>query len=70
VGSTNFDNRSFRLNDEATLNIISREFAAEQTRIFEADLARSRPISFEQWSRRPMRERVSEWLSSILSSQL
>jgi cardiolipin synthase A/B len=27
VGSTNFDNRSFRLNDEATLNIIDADFA-------------------------------------------
>jgi cardiolipin synthase len=24
VGSTNFDNRSFRLNDEANLNVLSR----------------------------------------------
>ena len=38
VGSTNFDNRSFRLNDEASLNILDREFAAQQTRIFEEDL--------------------------------
>src|SRR5262249_36950770 len=35
VGSTNFDNRSFRLNDEATLNILDRDFAAAQTKIFE-----------------------------------
>ena len=27
VGSTNFDNRSFRLNDEATRNIIDSAFA-------------------------------------------
>jgi hypothetical protein len=27
VGSTNFDNRSFRLNDEANLNIYDAEFA-------------------------------------------
>lgn len=70
VGSTNFDNRSFRLNDEATLNILSREFAAEQTRIFEEDLARSRTVSFEQWRQRPLRERAAEWVSSVLSSQL
>ena len=30
VGSTNFDNRSFRLNDEANLNIYDAAFAAEQ----------------------------------------
>lgn len=30
VGSTNFDNRSFRLNDEANLNVLNREFGAAQ----------------------------------------
>ena len=39
VGSTNFDNRSFRLNDEATLNIMDGDFAKQQRLIFEADLA-------------------------------
>jgi cardiolipin synthase len=39
VGSTNFDNRSFRLNDEATMNVFDRGFASEQAAIFELDLA-------------------------------
>ena len=39
VGSTNFDNRSFRLNDEANLNILDAGFAAGQTRVFEKDKA-------------------------------
>ena len=30
VGSTNFDNRSFSINDEANLNVHDREFAAEE----------------------------------------
>jgi cardiolipin synthase len=70
VGSTNFDNRSFRLNDEATLNILDAAFAREQTAIFEADLARSRPISFAEWNDRPLKERLMERLASILDSQL
>jgi len=45
VGSTNFDNRSFRLNDEATLNIFDAAFAAQQTAIFEDDLRLSRRVS-------------------------
>ncbi|HEX6100430.1 MAG TPA: hypothetical protein VF432_29215 [Thermoanaerobaculia bacterium] len=54
VGSTNFDDRSFRLNDEANLNIHDEEFAAvRQTAIFEADLARARRISLEGWQNRP-----------------
>jgi len=70
VGSTNFDNRSFRLNDEATLNFIDAAFAREQTAIFEADLARSKRISFAQWNERPLKERLLERLASVLGSQL
>ena len=41
VGSTNFDNRSFRLNDEDNLNILDPDFAKAQTEIFEADWSKS-----------------------------
>jgi cardiolipin synthase A/B len=70
IGSTNFDNRSFRLNDEATLNILDRKFAAEQTAIFEADLQRSKPMSFEGWSNRSAKERFAETFTRLISSQL
>ena len=70
VGSTNFDNRSFRLNDEATLNIVDTVFAKAQTAIFEADLKLARPISHAEWSERPRRERIGERLASIVGSQL
>ncbi len=40
--SGNFDIRSIRLNDEANMNVLDRGFAAEQTRLFDADKARSR----------------------------
>ena len=70
MGSTNFDNRSFRLNDEATLNILDAAFAAEQTAVFEQDLARSRRVSLETWVNRPKREKVADWFGSLISSQL
>jgi len=70
VGSTNFDNRSFRLNDEATLNIIDEGFAGQQTKIFEADLAKSKVVGFAQWANRPWTERLIEHLSSMFASQL
>ena len=70
VGSTNFDNRSFRLNDEATLNIIDARFAQEQTTIFDADLSVSRAISYAEWKERPLRERMGERLAAVLGSQL
>lgn len=70
VGSTNFDNRSFRLNDEANLNVYDAGFAARQTTIFEDDIARSRRVTYEEWLDRPWTEKMSERLASVLSSQL
>jgi cardiolipin synthase len=48
VGSGNFDNRSIRLNDEANLDVLDRQFAAEQTRFFEMDKHRSREVALEE----------------------
>ena len=42
VGSANFDDRSFRLNDEANLNVFSARLAAEQIRHIDADIAQSK----------------------------
>ncbi len=70
LGSTNFDNRSFRLNDEATLNILDADFARQQTEIFERDLARARPIGFVEWSNRPWTEKVRDDVTSVIGLQL
>jgi cardiolipin synthase A/B len=70
VGSTNFDNRSFRLNDEANLNVYSRAFAERQIALFNDDLKRSRRITFEEWERRPWTEKLQERIESLLDSQL
>ncbi|HSW03317.1 phospholipase D-like domain-containing protein [Aquabacterium sp.] len=70
VGSTNFDNRSFRLNDEATLNVVDQAFASAQTTVFESDLGRSHRVTYAEWRERPWRERWGEWLSSVVSTQL
>ena len=70
VGSTNFDVRSFRLNDEANLNVLDRGFARTQRLVFEADWKRAQPITLQQWQQRPWRERAMERLASLLRSQL
>ena len=70
VGSTNFDQRSFSLNDEANLNIYDEAFAREQTAIFEQDLAKSREYTAAQWHARPAWERLKERAASMLASQL
>lgn len=60
VGSTNFDDRSFRLNDEANLNVYSEEFAQHKIAIFQEDLQQSRRITLEQWQSRPLMEKLLE----------
>jgi cardiolipin synthase len=70
VGSTNFDVRSFRLNDEANLNVYDRTFAARQVEVFERDLAKTRRVTLEQWQNRPWYEKLVERAASLLSPQL
>jgi len=70
VGSTNFDNRSFRLNDEANLNVYDAGVAAEQAAVFAADLKHARRLSYEEWQGRPWREKLAERLAGLLNSQL
>jgi cardiolipin synthase len=45
VGSGNFDNRSIRLNDEANLDVLDSDFAAQQLHLFELDKRRSREVT-------------------------
>lgn len=70
VGSTNFDDRSFRLNQEANLNVYDPEFGAAQAAVFAKDRAQSREISLEEWRNRSLWERVEERLAGVLRKQL
>jgi len=70
VGSTNFDPRSFRLNDEANLNVYDRAFAARQEKVFEQDIARSRRVTLADWQNRPWHEKLMERAAGLLHTQL
>ena len=70
VGSTNFDNRSFRINDEANLNIFDAALALRQIEIFGADWKKSKRVTLDAWQRRPLREKVLERIASLVRSQL
>jgi cardiolipin synthase len=70
VGSTNFDSRSFKLNDEANLNIYDREFALQQSAIFDADIEKSHLVTYEEWLHRPMLEKLIEKAVPLLDWQL
>ncbi|MBN3764775.1 cardiolipin synthase [Burkholderia sp. Ac-20365] len=70
VGSTNFDSRSFKLNDEANLNIYDATFARRQTQIFADDLAKSKRVTLDDWNGRPWTEKLVERVVALLDSQL
>jgi len=70
VGSTNFDLRSFQLNDEASLNVYDRDFAARMTGVFEDDLGKARRYTYETWKARPWTEKFAETFIRPLRSQL
>jgi cardiolipin synthase len=70
VGSTNFDNRSFSLNDEANLNITDAVFAARQVAIFQQDVTRSKAITYVEWKQRPIFEKLLEHAAALLRMQL
>ena len=70
VGSTNFDNRSFRLNDEANLNVFDEAFARAQAAIFAQDRARAREVTLDEWRGRSLTERIEEKVAWVLRRQL
>lgn len=70
VGSTNFDDRSFKLNDEANLNIYYADFARHQTAVFEDDLGRSKRITLQDWENRPFKEKALERVLAALGPLL
>lgn len=70
VGSTNFDTRSFRLNDEANLNVYDAPFAQQLTKVFEHDLTRGKRITLTMWRERPLLEKIVENAAAALAPQL
>jgi cardiolipin synthase len=70
VGSTNFDMRSFELNDEASLNIYDEAFAGHMLQVFERDLQSSKRYSLETWRNRSWTQKAAEMILVPIRSQL
>lgn len=66
VGSTNFDNRSFGLNDEVNLAVQDSALAARLERDFQADLSCSHEVTLREWLQRPRGERLLAGLGTVL----
>jgi cardiolipin synthase len=69
-GSINFDDRSFRINDEGNINIYDPEFAKHETEVFEADKKNSVKIDPAKFKKRPLHERIYENFCALFRGQL
>jgi cardiolipin synthase len=70
VGSINFDNRSFALNDELNLSLRDREVVAGLEKHFLADTDEARELELAAWRARPVIRRVRELASAAVRREL
>jgi cardiolipin synthase A/B len=70
IGSTNFDNRSFALNQELNLTIYDGPVARRLEEIFQEDLKFSKKITYEEWDSRSIFERLFELFTFPVKEQL
>jgi cardiolipin synthase len=69
IGSTNFDNRSFGINDEVNLAVRDAAVTLRFEKDMALDLDQSRKVSLEEWKHRPVTERATELIGMIFERQ-
>ena len=70
IGSTNFDPRSFRINDEISVAIYDAAVAEELARAFEQDVRGAERWTLDQWNGRSLGHRVRDRASVLVKRQL
>jgi cardiolipin synthase len=70
VGTANFDNRSFALNEETNLCFHDSIVTAELRDIFEADLRRCTRITREKWRSRGLWQQAKEEFASLIEHEI
>ncbi|MBR2513841.1 MAG: cardiolipin synthase B [Halomonas sp.] len=65
IGSTNLDNRSFRINKEGNLNIYDEDFARYIRELIEDDIRQAEHYDLDRWHERPWRKRLAGWVSMV-----
>ncbi|HKP11161.1 MAG TPA: phospholipase D-like domain-containing protein, partial [Blastocatellia bacterium] len=70
VGTTNFDNRAFALNDENNVCLYDGRVAAEFESIFSDDLAACSQVELKEWRRRGVLTKTMEAFASLLKEQV
>lgn len=70
VGSINFDNRSFSLNDELNLSVWDEPVARTLEEHFKLDLEDAHELTLDEWRARPRASIVKERASALLRREL
>ena len=70
VGSTNFDDRSLNINEEASVGLVDRGVAAELEAAFARDLRDCRQLAAASWNHRSLWHKLEDRLSYLLNDQL
>ena len=70
VGSTNFDDRSFQLNDEISLGVLDRNVANGLRTAFANDLRGAKERHYDEWRHRSLWHKLIDQLAYLGSSQL
>jgi cardiolipin synthase A/B len=67
IGSANFNNRSFRYDDEANLNVFDADFAAQIEAVLAKDFAEATPYTLADWENRPLRRKLADAIASSVA---
>ena len=70
IGTSNLDARSSEINEELDVVVYDEKFGREMEEVFEKDLEKSREYTYEQFKKRSLWERTTEWLMIPFRSQL
>ena len=70
IGSSNFDNRSFSINDEVTVSVLDPKVAEENLRIYSMDLSHSKQLTLEEFESRPAYIKALDHMCGWFRSQL
>jgi cardiolipin synthase A/B len=69
IGSANFDNRSFTINDEVTFAVLDRKVAAENLKLIADDIKNSKPLTREEFESRPIYIKLADHICGLFRSQ-
>jgi cardiolipin synthase len=70
IGSTNFDDRSFEVNDEVSLVVYDERIAEELEQTFEDDLAHAKKVELEPWKKRSPLHKIIDLAAFLFNEQL